>query len=118
MASIIKNKFLFIGIIVSLLAATVVFGAMAYKKSTEAPYMSGSVEKIYSTVNELESDSEIVAKIKVTDSKTFKYERVPFTLNKAKVNELYKGSDLTEINILETGGTMTGRNFPLKAAMC
>lgn len=116
MASIIKNKFLFIGIIVSLLAATVVFGAMAYKKSTEAPYMSGSVEKIYSTVNELESDSEIVAKIKVTDSKTFKYERVPFTLNKAKVNELYKGSDLTEINILETGGTIDGKKFSFEGS--
>lgn len=75
-------------------------------------YGSGEVSVVFNDVEHLQNESEVIVEVEVIETQSFFVNESPFTLSKAKINHVYKGSpEDTIINILENGGLLERRNY-------
>ena len=111
---ILKNKFTIALIICGLafLAIALVNFANASNDTPTTGYakhvdMHLDLSESFDTVSELKENAPIIAKVNVTEAKSFDYGNVTFKLSDAKIKKVYKGDlkNNTSISILETGGS-------------
>lgn len=82
------------------------------KNDSQVVNMHLDLVEHFDSIETLKSESSLIAHVDITESKTFEYENVPFTLSKANIKKLYKGNEeKTQINILETGGNYDKINY-------
>ncbi|NUU62621.1 hypothetical protein [Paenibacillus agri] len=65
----------------------------------------------YTTVQDITYDSDSIYEVSVTNTNSFEYKDIVFTLSEASVNNLFNGEDISTVKILETGGTLNNVEY-------
>lgn len=102
-------------LIIVILVSAVIFDYNNKKQTPPVVNMHLDLVDRFDSVDSLKSQSTLIALIEVTNTRTYEYEDVPFTLSNAVIKKLYKNTDadknISSINILETGGEIDKLNY-------
>lgn len=76
---------------------------------------SVSVADSYVELDDLSTDSEIIARVGINSNDFFEFDEIPFTLSDANIIEVYKGSVSNDtMSILETGGILENVEYSVE----